>query len=759
MANVTLHRNLEDRYGIGAEIFRFIEKLKHDPSSPGLHIEPVKNAQDPRVRTGRVTQKYRAVLFEVQGKEDKNFIFLDVLNHDDAYALAMSKQLRINPVSGVLEIADVEAADGVSAAEREAEIESRAKQRAAEIVAQQQAQQEQQRIGSGEAVQPQAQATCAEVLQQAGIGKQELETELGLSAATVAAVFSGVGVDEIADVLPPAPAWEADAITGLLAGMSIEDVQQDLGLKAEAGDSDEALLTALESPATQMEFVVDPSEEELQDIISTGSFDDWRIFLHPSQRHAVEAKHKGSARVVGGAGTGKTVVVVHRTKHLLEQNPQARILLTTYTRKLADSLKVQMNLLYPAFPEAATQGAPGLWINGIDQLIQRVLENSREDERKRAIEAAFGIAPTRMQTHTITNRDIETSWEDAATLAIDSLPTEKRHPVFLGQELTQVVLAQGITDEKSYLRANRAGRGTKLNRSERKAVWRVMATFMKKCVDESYYTFEMKAVIAAEIMAQREQPFFDHVLIDEAQDFHPGHWRFLRACTAVGENDIFLAEDSHQRIYGQRVVLSRFGIETRGRATNRLRLNYRTTAQNLAYASAILEGQEWVDSEEEMDNLVGYRSARRGPAPVLVHAQDPADEIEKVVPYLKAWMEDDTATIGLLTRSNWRCNQIATQLGELGLKVNTKQDATTAARSQLSALTMHNAKGLEFTHVALLDVGSAAIPQRFAMQGLAKAEQDDALLRERALLYVAASRARDQLLISVVGEPSELLPS
>lgn len=130
---------------------------------------------------------------------------------------------------------------------------------------------------------------------------------------------------------------------------------------------------------------------------------------------------------------------------------------------------------------------------------------------------------------------------------------------------------------------------------------------------------------------------FDHVLIDEAQYFHAGHWKSLRAVAKIGPNDIFIAKDSHQRFYGQRLVLRNYGIETRGRASTKLRVNYRTTRQNLGYATAILEGTEWVDSEEDQDDLHGYHSVRRGPAPVVLNSENKAEEAEALAARIQDW--------------------------------------------------------------------------------------------------------------------------
>lgn len=741
MATLILHKDFKDRYGLAKEIMSFMQKLTNDPTNPSLHIEPLKSSADKRVRTGRINHKYRAVMFEIHGSGEPHFLLLDVLNHDDAYELAARATMKINPITGVTEL------HTGSKDRSEEEIEARAKALAAQKIAELAAQEAEQVAAEVAAAPP----TPADVLTRQGIVESTLTDELGFSPLSARAVFTAGSESALADSLADCPEWELDAVIGLLAGLSVADVRDELGLKMVTNDnSDDALIDGLKTPIAQRKFVFAPGEEELQEILESGDFDAWRIFLHPSQRTAVTANHSGSARIQGGAGTGKTVVVIHRTNHLLEQNPGSRVLLTTFTRELANSLKSQMNLLNPSYEEASTHGAPGLWISGIDALVQRVIENAQISELTAAFKNVLGLR-SNIRPKALDGFNETHLWEDAALIAGGNLASEKAHPTFLSQEYSTVILTHGITTEKDYLRVSRAGRGTPLTRAERKLVWAIVDAFHSKCLAEGRFTFPAISALAAGVLTERGGSLFDHVLIDEAQDFHAGHWRFLRACVAPGPNDIFLAEDSHQRIYGQRLVLSRYGIITRGRASRRLLVNYRTTAENLAYASAILDGVEWFSSDDSLDSLQGYRSVRHGPDHIILHSDSQQEEAAQLASLISNW---GSASVGILTRTRKRCDTIAAQLAEHGISVSQHRGWSPG----VSVMTMFNAKGLEFTHVILLDVNKDALPQRYLMRGLAEAECQDALQRERALLYVAASRARDQLVVSVVGEPSTLLP-
>lgn len=755
--SVGFYKAVKDRYNLGGQITDFYNKLVTNPDSPALHVESVAGAADKRVRTARVNDKYRAVLFELHLGDNKQFIVVDILNHDDAYALATSKSLVINEVTGVPTLVDVTTADPTRS---RAEIESRAKALAAEKLAQLQT--ESTATVPDTAPEP----SPAQTLRDHGITDAQLIDELGLSLEVAALIDAAPTTAELEELLTTVSAWERDAVIGLLAGLSIAEVREELGLERVADPTtDEALSAGFNTPAARMEFTIDPGNEELATTLEQGTFAEWRVFLHPSQRRAVTARHSGSARITGGAGTGKTVVVIHRTKHLLTTHPGSRVLLTTYTRELANALKTQMNDLYPSFQEASVHGAPGLWISGIDALVHDVLRLARADELAAALRETLGIdgefSPAGLST-----REEKELWHEAVELKGEGLAPEKAHPTFLAQEYSTVILTHDITTEKDYLRVRRTGRGTALSRAERKIVWSIVDVFHAQCAYLRRLTFAACAVVAAHIIMHRQsaERLFDHVLIDEAQDFHAGHWKFLRAIAKPGPDDIFIAEDSHQRIYGQRLSLRNYGIETRGRATTKLRVNYRTTAQNLGYATAILDGVTWVDSEDLDDDLHGYHSVRRGPAPLILNTDTKAEEATALAGYISEWIaaRDASGTdvgafsVGVLTRTNQRKNEIATQLAEFGVPLSPTRN--TDSERPVAVMTMHNAKGLEFTHVILSDVNADALPQRYLLNGLAQAEVDDSKQRERALLYVAASRARDLLLVSVVGEPSELLP-
>jgi len=301
-----------------------------------------------------------------------------------------------------------------------------------------------------------------------------------------------------------------------------------------------------------------------------------------------------------------------------------------------------------------------------------------------------------------------------------------------------------------------------LDRNARAAVWSVINSYRLNAGIQGSADFAEAAAIAAEVLNESGTRPADHVLVDEGQDLSPTHWQFLRALAAEGPDDLFIAEDSHQRIYGHRVVLGRLGIKIVGRS-QRLRLNYRTTAQNLRYAVSVLTGTEFVDLEEGAEDTSEYRSARVGPVPRLLPAATLTEELEQAAGVVGTWLKElkdgeGPETIGILVRTEQAGEQLVRALDERQLPSRFVSDKAVPAGKPV-VMTMHRAKGMEFARVLIFGVDSSALPAPFALKNVAAADRADILQREKSLLYVAATRARDELVLAWAGDPSELLPT
>lgn len=352
------------------------------------------------------------------------------------------------------------------------------------------------------------------------------------------------------------------------------------------------------------------------------------------------------------------------------------------------------------------------------------------------------------------------AWATAVEDRGNELPPDLRAVSFLEAEYATVILPNLVTTREEYLKVRRPGRRVALNRSRRNALWDTVEAYRAAAAADGTTDFEEKAAIAAHLITRRDgERIADHVLVDEAQDLSPCRLMLLRALVAPGLNDLFLAEDSHQRIYGQRIVLSRYGINIVGRS-RRLMLNYRTTEQNLRYALSILTGSDYTDMEDEPETGQGYRSSRRGPKPTVKAVGSLTKEYDVVAEIVQKWIDDGTApeTIGLLVPTRKEAESLPRALGDRGLSVAFVDRGSSGPPATPQVMTMHRAKGMEFAKVILFAVGDKNLPRRYQIEALPEGDPAEALQRERSLLYVAATRARDELIIIHSGEPSELLP-
>ena len=346
----------------------------------------------------------------------------------------------------------------------------------------------------------------------------------------------------------------------------------------------------------------------------------------------------------------------------------------------------------------------------------------------------------------------------------EKLPTALRSPQFFAAEYAQVVLPNRITSRETYYKVRRPGRGVALDRAKRAAVWGVIEAYRAQARIAGSVDFPEAATIAAVHLRRAADSggkyVADHVLVDEGQDLGPAHWQLLRALVGEHADDLFIAEDSHQRIYGQRVALSQFGIRIVGRS-QRLTLNYRTTAQNLGFAISVLKGAAYIDLESGQESTAGYRSARSGPVPVLIPCATLTEELDRAADLIRRWVaeaDDAPETIAVLVREQRQRDRLVSGLAERGVTVRAV-DREHVKPGQPVAMTMHRAKGTEFSKVLLFGIDQGAIPRPLRDEQYAEDAWADALLRERSLLYVAATRARDELALSWSGDPSQLLPS
>jgi len=461
----------------------------------------------------------------------------------------------------------------------------------------------------------------------------------------------------------------------------------------------------------------------------------WIVFLHPSQREAVEAAQAGPTLVTGGAGTGKTVVALHRARHLALLHNDARVLLTTFSRTLALSLERNAARL----------------MGDDNALLQRVrvvhLHRLADEIWSRHRRGGFTPAPAeRVRAGLARAR---------AALGLEDIDL-----AFLEGEWNHLIDPWQVRDWNTYRSLSRSGRGVPLGARQRRRLWPAFEAVWSELRSAGLTTWSQLASEAAHMVVEHPQERFDHVVADECQDFGPSELRLLRALAPEGPNDLTLTGDAGQRIYQPRFAWSAAGIHLRGRART-LRVNYRTTEQIRRFADRMRQ-----DEAGDDEPLAAGRPAislLHGPRPDICRCRTIAEEIERV----GQWMADRLAegyrpedlAVFARTRSvlSERGRAAVEAAGAVALELREDQEPTPG---HVSLATMHRAKGLEFRAVAAVGCEARFVPLRAHLRTVTEtADREAFLARERHLLYVACTRARERLLVTCCGAPSPFLPA
>ncbi|GFG53374.1 DNA helicase [Mycolicibacterium agri] len=523
------------------------------------------------------------------------------------------------------------------------------------------------------------------------------------------------------------PETQWDVLCGLAAGFTPDEVWQDLGAQilAEPVDTDDIDAAILRS---RERVVVVTGPDELMDVFAY-PLATWRVYLHPSQRAVVDANNNGPARVTGGPGTGKTVVALHRATALARRG-EGKVLVTTFTSTLSDTLQTGIDML------ADDKIAARIEVSHVDRIAHRVFRKTHG-------------AP-----HLLSTDDEKALWAGL----IDELQL-KFTPVFLAEEWRQVVLARRIGSADEYLAAKRSGRGRALGATQRAQVWQAISEFEDTLTRQGVWTHETVRREATRLLQASDEKPFRHIIVDEAQDLSPDQWRLLRAAVAEEPDDIFIAGDTHQRIYANRVSLREVGINIAGRSS-RLSINYRTTAEILGWSLGLLRGEAIDDMEGGLDSIAGCRSSVHGPPPVLRGHASADAEAAFIAATVTDWIDGGVAPseIGIAVRSKWVTSKIQRALHNAGIDTVDLAKATDDDDA-VRIGTMHRMKGLEFRCVAVAGVSADQVPAASAVTPVEddKKTHDQDLERERCLLFVACTRAREQLLVTWPGEASPFL--
>ncbi|WP_439381545.1 UvrD-helicase domain-containing protein [Amycolatopsis lexingtonensis] len=749
-ARISLHPKAEQELykldrSVKGVFFDFCHFFRDNPHHPKFDLKPLKG--NGRVFRARIDPSYRALLTKagVDNAGVESWVVIAVRHRRHVYE---ELSVAVNRVTGEIEFVDLSIV-GDSVLHRAGITLTQAEPDAA---AAGNAEGEVTAVATHPAVTPLLAGVTATDLRSLGVSESLADLALHVTSSA-----------ELDQLVAGAPLLSNDILTGLAAGMTVNEVRREITAEVEVELDDDY---ADDFGAALERTTVTTVDEALKYAIEEGDFRAWKVFLHPSQAKLVDRRYNGPARVSGGPGTGKTIVALHRVKHLSEQlSPGSNrpILLTTFTKNLATDLRARLASLLE--PELSAR----VEVAHIDQLAARVLSEQS------------GSGAPKQRVH-----------ELAATTVLRQVLAETGNDhwdaEFLFEEWDQIVLGQSLTTRKEYFEARRAGRGRSLTRPERNQVWKLLEQFTARLDKDGIETWGQAAERAARFERERAarieaangsgqqdgnssghhlQHRYRHIVVDEAQDLRAAHWRMLRAMAPPAPNDLFIAGDTHQRIYDHQVTLGTVGINIRGRSS-KLTLSYRTTGEILAQAIGIITSGQvtYDDLDDGTDNLAGYRSVLRGPAPELVPCASWKDELFRLGETIEQWREeiavndggtrrDPRGSLAVCVADREMVSQVVHHLTSAGITCAELTKEGPKGDGEVHVGTMHRFKGLEYQRLSIVGVRDGIIPRNYRIDDPRRREREER--KARSLLFVAVTRARDTLRISWYGRPSPYL--
>jgi len=684
------------------KVLEFITKFRTNPLAPSINYEKNIKFRDPTLRSVRIDQNYRGI---VKKPDSGNvFMLLWVDHHDKAYKWAKNKICTIHPETGSLQIID---AEGVPTPQK---LSSDQKEKA-----------------------PISMFTDIRDRQLLKLGVPEILLPL------VRSIKTEEQLDNAAGQLPQ-EAYEA--LFFLAAGYSLEEVFQEMEKSEKPQEVDvddyESALTNIDS---KRRFFVVEDDLELVEILNA-PLEKWRVFLHPSQRKIVEKEWNGPARVLGGAGTGKTVVAMHRARYLAQHiflKDNDRILFTTFTKNLASDIRESLSKICP------DKIMRRIEVVNLDKWVSDFLRRSGH-----SYEIDYG-------------RRTGSLWEKALNMVPNEMELDE---TFYREEWERIIQTKEIETLNDYFKASRVGRGVRLNRKTRKAIWPVFEEYRVLLKENGLKEIDDAMRDARQLLENKGEILpYRAIIVDEAQDMGPQAFRLIRQMITgdAGKNDIFIVGDAHQRIYRHKVVLSHCGINIRGRS-RKLRINYRTTDETRSWAVRLLKGAVIDDLDGGLDNQKGYKSLLHGIKPEMKNFNSFKEEVEFITQYLGHVEKDGgfLKEVCLVARTNELLRQYQGALHVKGIKTYLIRRSQAEDRESpgLRLATMHRVKGLEFDRVIIAAVNKGVVPyEGIGVESSDPVVQIESELHERALLYVSATRAKKDVLVTSFGVPSKFLAS
>ncbi len=637
--------------------------LQLNPANPGMKFHRLDRAKDKDFWSVRVSRDIRVIVHKTSG----SLLLCYVDHHDAAYRWAERRKLERHPKTGAAQL--VEIRETVREIEVPRYVEGPA-------------------TAAPSAPKPVLfEGVLDDDLLGYGVPPEWLEEVRGATEDTIL---------ELADHLP---GEAAEALLELATGSTPV-------LPVHASDE----VDPFAHPDAQRRFRVMTNAEELERALEY-PWEKWTVFLHPAQRELVERAYSGPARVSGSAGTGKTIVALHRAVHLAREHPEARVLLTTFSEILANALRARLKRL----------------IGNEPRLGERLEVHSMSGIGMRLHDANFGR----------TNLASEEQVKGLLLEAASGLENQRFSPHFLWMEWSDVVDAWQLRSWEDYRDVRRLGRKTRLAEKQRAALWTLFEGVRAALDDQGLLTQADVFGRLAEQVGKAKHPPFDFAVVDEAQDIGVAELRFLGALGGGRPDSVFFAGDLGQRIFRQPFSWKALGVEIRGRSAT-LRINYRTSHQIRMQADRLL-GPALADVDGNLEDRRGTVSVFNGPAPIIQVLGSAEQEREEVSSRLQGWLAEglEPHEIAVFVRSDAELPRAQAAVDALDVPSQVVGDRMETTHGKLSITTMHLAKGLEFRAVAVMACDDEIVPLQSRIEGVADdSDLEDVCWRSRETVEI-----------------------
>lgn len=671
--------------------------LQQDPSAPGLKFHRIDKSKDQNFWSIRVNSDVRIVVH----KTADSFLICYVDHHDDAYKWAERRRIETHPKTGAAQIVAVRERTEDVATPRYGQPDLKVADVSTPFVPRE----------------PEPSVPPTKIF--AALTEDQL-LSIGVPADWVGDILAA-DEDEFLAHLEHLPEEAAEpllecAVTGVLT------VPEPV---AEIADP-------FDHPDAQRRFRIMEGADELA-LALDYPWDQWAVFLHPSQREVVDQDFGGPARVTGSAGTGKTVVALHRAARILDRNPDAKVLLTTFSSPLANALEHKLKVLTGDDPSTSTRSTVLPFQGVAKELFTLITGYDPRPATPAQIRAAIEAAVTELNFSEFPVRFLMSEWQN-------------------------VVDAWQISDVEAYADVPRLGRKNRLGKKQRERLWPVFARARELLDAKSIQTWPQIFRTVTEHFQGREDKPFSHVVVDEAQDLGVPELRMFAAISPPEPDALFFAGDLGQRIFQEPFSWLALGVDVRGRSRT-LKVNYRTSHQIRQAVDRLLPKSLRDVDGEELDRA-GTVSLFNGPNPVVRLAEDEAGEIGQVAEWLQGLLDDGMSReeIGIFVRSESELGRARNVANAIGGGILELSERVEDRNGRVSIGSMHLAKGLEFKAVVVMACDDEVLPLQSRIEAVAdEAELDEVYDTERHLFYVACTRAREHLLITGVSPGSEYI--